>query len=52
MFDFSKLSDMSKLAGQAKEIQKKQEKTQERQIELLERISLQLKEVIKLLREK
>jgi len=49
MFDFNKLSDMSKLAGQAKEIQRKQEKLHERQIELLEKISSQLEEAIKLL---
>jgi len=52
MFDFSKLSDMSKLAGEAKEIQRKQQELQQRQIELLEKISSQIEEAIKLLQRK
>ena len=50
MFDFSKFSDMSKIASEAKEIQKKQGEYQKRQIELLEKVSFQLEEVIRLLR--
>ena len=52
MFDFSKLGDLSKLADQAKTVQAKQEKLQHKQIELLEKISSQLGEVLFLLKER
>lgn len=51
MFDFSKLGDISKLAGEAKQIQEKQERTQQEQIAILRGISTKLDEVIKLLKE-
>lgn len=52
MFDFSKLADMSKLAGEVKGIQKKQEELQNLQIELLKKISSQLEEIKKLIKNK
>jgi len=48
MFDFSKLGDLSKMATQAKEIQRNQERLQHEQIELLRKISRQLDEAINL----
>ncbi|MDD4293984.1 MAG: hypothetical protein PHP69_00540 [Candidatus Omnitrophica bacterium] len=48
----SKLGDMAKLAGEAKKIQKEQNKVQIEQIDLLRRISRQLEEVITLLKAK
>lgn len=50
MFDFSKLSDMAKLAQEAKNLQKKQEEMQKQQIDLLKKISGQLEEIISLLK--
>ena len=50
MFDLGKLGDLSKLAGEAKHIQKKQEQIQSEQINLLKQISGQMEEVIKLLK--
>lgn len=52
MFDFSKLTDMSKLASEAKEIQQKQEHLQNQQLEMLKKISGQLDEALSILREK
>lgn len=52
MFDFNKLGDMTKLAGQARQIQEKQERTTQRQTELLEKISSQIDMVINLLKNK
>ena len=52
MFDFSKLGDMTKLAGQAKQMQDKQEQFQREQVELLNKISKQLEQVITILQEK
>ncbi|UCG34914.1 MAG: hypothetical protein JSW17_05330 [Candidatus Omnitrophota bacterium] len=50
MFDLSKLGDISKLAGQAKELQQMQERVQREQIDLLKKITGQLDEVISLLK--
>ena len=50
MFDFNKLGDLSKMASQAKEIQKNQERLQNEQIELLKKISGQLEEVLSMLK--
>ena len=50
MFDLSKLGDISKLAGQAKELQQMQERAQREQIDLLKKIAGQLDEVISLLK--
>ncbi len=52
MFDFNKLGDLSKMAGQAKQIQEKQEDFQRRQLELLGKISGQLEEMIVLLKDR
>ena len=52
MFDFNKLGDLSKMASQAKEIQRSQERIQNEQVELLRRISKQLEEVLELLKHK
>ncbi|MFA5094441.1 MAG: hypothetical protein WC512_04285 [Candidatus Omnitrophota bacterium] len=49
MFDLSKLGDLSKIAGEAKVMQEKQEKVQREQIDLLKKISGQLDRVINLL---
>lgn len=50
MFDLSKLGDMAKLAGEAKEMQAKQEKMAKEQTDLLRKISMQLDTVIDLLK--
>jgi hypothetical protein len=51
MFDMSKLGDMSKLASQAKKVQEEQERSQKEQTDLLRKISLQLEDIVKLLKE-
>lgn len=51
MFDMSKLGDMAKLAGQARELQANQERAQGEQTDLLKKISGQLELVISLLKE-
>ena len=48
MLDFSKLSEMTKLAGEAKKLQERQDMFHKEQIELLKKISLQLDELIKI----
>ena len=50
MFDLEGLGDIGKLAGKAREIQKKQEEYQKEQVSLLKKISHQLDEAISLLR--
>jgi hypothetical protein len=50
MFDFSKLGDMSKMLGQARQIQERQERFQQEQMNLLKKISNQLDEIIDLLK--
>ena len=52
MFDFSKLGDMAKIAGQAKQMQDKQDRVQREQIEVLKKISSQLNEVVDILKKK
>lgn len=52
MFDFGKLGDLSKMAGQAKEMQAQVERFQKQQIQLLEKISKQLDEVVAMLKKK
>ena len=49
MFDLNKLGDMAKLAGEAKNMQEKQEKMTREQTDLLRKISSQLDAVISLL---
>jgi len=46
MFDFNKLGDLSKLAGEAKQLQEKQDEFHKQQLELLQKISQQLDELI------
>ena len=50
MFDFNKLGDLSKVASQAQKIQVQQEQLQREQIELLQKISQQMDEVVNLLK--
>ena len=50
MFDLNKLGDMAKLAGEAKNMQEKQEKMAREQSDLLQKISAQLDTVIALLK--
>jgi len=52
MFDFNKLGDLSKMAQSAKQIQEKQDRLQREQIDLLNKISSQLQEVILLLKKR
>ncbi|HQB94575.1 MAG TPA: hypothetical protein PK997_05115 [Candidatus Omnitrophota bacterium] len=51
MFDLGKLGDMAKIAGEAKELQAKQERAVKEQTDLLRKISAQLETVIDLLKE-
>ena len=51
MFDFNKLGDMAKIAGEAKAMQEKQECMAREQVDLLRKISSQLDSVITLLKE-
>ena len=50
MFDLSKLGDMTKLASQAKKMQAEQELAQREQRDLLNKISVQLDEVLSILK--
>lgn len=49
MFDLSKLGDMTKIAGEAKAMQEKQERMSREQTDLLRNISGQLEKIISLL---
>ncbi len=49
MFDLSKLGDMTKIAGEAKAMQEKQERMSREQTDLLRNISEQLEKIISLL---
>ncbi|MFA5159056.1 MAG: hypothetical protein WC484_00940 [Candidatus Omnitrophota bacterium] len=51
MFDLSKLGDMAKIAGEAKNMQEKQEKMSREQLDILQKISSQMDTVISLLRD-
>jgi hypothetical protein len=46
MFDLKNLGDMAKIASQAKELQQAQQKTEERKIQILSKISQQLDELL------
>ena len=48
--DINKLGDLSKVASQAQKIQVQQEQLQREQIELLQKISQQMDEVVNLLK--
>lgn len=52
MFDFKNLGDMAKLAGQAKELQRLQQETEEKKLNILSKISQQLDEVLAELKKK
>jgi len=52
MFDLSKLGDMAKIAGEAKAMQEKQDRTAREQTDLLRKISTQLDAVIELLKKR
>lgn len=49
MFDFNKLGDVAKMAGQAKKIQAKQEEFQQKQLQELKNIGAKLDKIIQLL---
>lgn len=51
MFDFNKLGDMAKIAGEAKQMQERQERAQQEQLDLLKKIAAQMETVISLLKE-
>ena len=51
MFDLNKLGDMAKIAGEAKNMQEKQERMSREQLDLLKKISLQMETVISLLKD-
>ena len=51
MFDLSKLGDITKIAGEAKNMQEKQERMSREQTEMLRKISTQLDTVISLLKD-
>jgi hypothetical protein len=50
MFDLNKLGDMAKLAGEARQLQERQDRFQKEQLDLLKKISLQLNEITDLLK--
>ena len=52
MFDLKNLGDMAKLAGEAKELQREQQKSEERKMQLLSKISQQLDEILTELRKR
>ena len=52
MFDLNKLGDMAKIAGEAKKLQAVQEEQQRKQLDVLNKISRQLDEVVNLLKNK
>jgi len=52
MFDFSKLGDLSKVADQAKKTQERQEQLQDQQVNLLKKISVQLDELISIVKKR
>jgi|GEM_PF-558890 len=51
MFDLSKLGDMAKIAGEAKQLHEKQERMAREQLEMLQKISGQMDTVIALLKD-
>jgi hypothetical protein len=51
MFDLKQLGDMAKIAGEAKQMQEKQERMSREQTEILQKISAQMETVISLLRD-
>ena len=51
MFDLKQLGDMAKMAGEAKHMQEKQERMSKEQLEILQKISVQMETVISLLKD-
>ncbi len=51
MFDLNKLGDMAKIAGEAKNMQERQERMAREQLEMLQKISAQLETVLSHLKE-
>lgn len=52
MFDLNKLGDMAKIAGEAKNMQEKQERMAREQLDMLRKISTQMDTVITLLKDR
>ena len=52
MFNFKDLGDMTKLANEAKELQRTQQQAEERKMQALNKISSQLDEVLRILKSK
>lgn len=52
MFDLKNLGDMAKIAGEAKQLQREQQKAEEKKFQLLNKISQQLDEVLQELRKR
>ena len=52
MFNFKDLGDMTKLASEAKEMQRAQQQAEERKMQILNKISFQLDEVLRILKSK
>ena len=52
MLDFNKLGDMAKIAGEARKMQERQERVQQEHSDMLKKISLQLDDVVSLLKER
>lgn len=52
MFDMSKLGDMAKIAGEAKQMQEKQERMAKDQLDLLRKISGQMDTLIAILKDR
>lgn len=46
MFDLKNLGDMAKIAGEAKQLQREQQKSEEKKLAMLSKISQQLDEVL------
>ena len=52
MLNFKDLGDMTKLAGQAKELQQAQQRSEEQKMQILNKISTQLDEILSILKSK
>lgn len=52
MFDLKNLGDMAKLASQAKELQQEQQRSEDKKMQILLKISQQLDEILSQLKKK
>ncbi|MFC1645580.1 hypothetical protein ACFL2Y_00155 [Candidatus Omnitrophota bacterium] len=52
MLNFKDLGDMTKIASQAKELQREQQKSEEEKLQILSKISQQLEEILTELKKK